>query len=265
MDYLLRGCPPLKILTTSRATLNLGGEHVFIIPPLALPEAALTADPAGLLAFDSVTLLLDRARALSNFRITPENAGAVASLCRGLEGMPLAIELAAAQLGVLTVHQILEHMNQSLELLAGGIGGTTERQWATLKEAINLSYGMLNAEQSIFFRRLSIFHRGWTWEAAVEICREKPQNEFDVLRLMNQLHRMSLIVVEEKAGQKRFRHPSSFSRLGPRKKPQGSRRVLRLHCLGGRLLRRLPARTIGEPPDALSSPLSCVRLGLPLP
>ena len=205
VDYLLRECPPLKILTTSRATLNLGGEHVFIIPPLALPEAALTADPAGLLAFDSVTLLLDRARALSNFRITPENAGAVASLCRGLEGMPLAIELAAAQLGVLTVHQILEHMNQSLELLAGGIGGTTERQWATLKEAINLSYGMLNAEQSIFFLRLSIFHRGWTWEAAVEICREKPQNEFDVLRLMNQLHRMSLIVVEEKAGQKRFR------------------------------------------------------------
>jgi tetratricopeptide (TPR) repeat protein len=96
-------------------------------------------------------------------------------------------------------------MSHRLDLLTGGTGGTEERLWATLREALNLSYSLLNREQELLFHRVSIFRRGWTWEAATAICREGSQNDLAINRLLNELYRMSLIVVDDIKGTKRFR------------------------------------------------------------
>ena len=204
-DYLVRECPQLTILATSRRFLNVPGEHLFPMPPLETPDPDRVPPVRDLALIDSVELLLERAQARSNFNLTEQNARSVAALCQRLEGIPLALELAAAQLDTLTVDQILTHLHQRLELLTGGGGGTAERQWATLTEAVNFSHDLLDDQQTVLFRRVSIFHRGWTWEAAAAICRDPEQNEFAVLRLLNQLHGMSLVAVEEINGQKRFR------------------------------------------------------------
>jgi predicted ATPase len=204
-NYLVRECPDLKIVTTSRRVLGVPGEKVYLIPTLVLPDARKIPDIQELARVDSVALLLERAQARSDFKLTAENAKAVASLCRKLEGIPLAVELAAAQLDTLSVDDILAHMNRRLELLTGGTGGTEERLWATLREALNLSHSLLNAEQKLLFHRVSIFSRGWTWEAATAICREGPQNDLAINRLLNELYGMSLIVVDDIRGSKRFR------------------------------------------------------------
>lgn len=204
-NYLLRECPDLKIVTTSRRVLSVPGEKVYLIPTLALPDKRKIQDIHELARVDSVALLLERAQARTDFKLTVENAQAVASLCRELEGIPLAVELAAAQLETLSVDDILAHMNHRLELLTGGTGGTEERLWATLREALNLSYSLLNPEQELLFHRVSIFRRGWTWEAATAICRDGSQNDLAINRLLNELYRMSLIVVDDIRGTKRFR------------------------------------------------------------
>ena len=204
-EYLLRRCPELKIVTTSRTFLNVAGEHLFGMPPLVLPNPERLPELTELALIDSVQLLLDRARTRSNFKLTDENASDVIALCRGLEGIPLSIELAAAQLDTLTVDEIVVRLNRQLDLLVGGAGGEEERQWETLHKAINLSYELLDDKQRVLFRRLSAFHRGWTLEAAAAICREGQQDEFLIRTLLNQLYRRSLLVCEETNGRKRFR------------------------------------------------------------
>ncbi len=204
-NTLLRQCPGLKITCTSRRTLDAAGEQLYSVPPLQLPDPEHIPSLKELEELDSVELLVERIRERSYFRLTEENAKAVATLCRGLEGVPLAIELAAAQLQTLSIEEVIARLHQQLKLLTGGTGGEESRQWATLAKAVKLSHELLDSEQALLFRRLSIFHRGWTLEAAASVCSEPHQDEFDILRLLNQLHSMSLMTVEERNGRKRFR------------------------------------------------------------
>ena len=216
MDYVLSRCPKLTIVATSREVLRAAGEQVYRIPPLDLPDLERLPELSELKQIDSVELFLERAgRALQNarpvggarpeFELTAQNARDVATLCRELEGVPLAIELAAAQLSSLSVQQILRHMDERLKLLAGGIGGTEARQWATLREAIQFSYDMLEPGQKVLFRRLAVFSRGCTWDAATQICGPEGQDSFAVSRLLNELDARSLLWIEDGREEKRFR------------------------------------------------------------
>ncbi|MCC6314386.1 MAG: tetratricopeptide repeat protein [Thermomicrobiales bacterium] len=162
---LLAACPELRALVTSRAPLGLYGEHAFDVPPLALPDPA---DPAAadLAVNESVRLFVERAKAArASFSLTPETAAAVAAICRRLDGLPLAIELAAAWSGVLPPAALLDRLERRQPLLAGG-GVDRPARLRTMHDAIAWSYDLLTPEERALFRRLAVFAGGWTLEAA---------------------------------------------------------------------------------------------------
>lgn len=168
---LLAACPRLKILVTSRAALHLYGEHEYTVPPLALPNAThLTTrggDPTSDLAqVAAVTLFVQRAQAVQpGFALTPANAVAVGEICLRLDGLPLAIELAAAKLKLFAPHALLARLTQRLTLLTGGAQDMPERQ-RTLRDEIAWSYDLLAADEQKLFRRLAVFSGGFTLLAA---------------------------------------------------------------------------------------------------
>jgi non-specific serine/threonine protein kinase len=155
-ETLLRACPSLRILVTSREALNIPGEVTWRVPSMASHEA--------------MQLFIDRARAARpGFAVTDQNALAIARICALLDGIPLAIELAAARLRVLSVEQIAERLNERFTLLTGGSRTALPRQ-QTLRATIDWSYDLLTEEERSLFRRLSVFAGGWTLEAAEAIC-----------------------------------------------------------------------------------------------
>ncbi|HEY1013733.1 MAG TPA: tetratricopeptide repeat protein, partial [Herpetosiphonaceae bacterium] len=170
LGELLAGAPGLQILATSRVRLRLAAEQLFPLPPLALPAADAPADPAALLAYDAIQLFDQRARAFApGFAVDGSNAAAVAALCRQLEGLPLAIELAAARLRLLSPALMLDYMRQRFELLAGGPQDAPPRH-QTLRNAIAWSYDLLGAAEQDLFRRLAVFAGGWSLAAAEAVC-----------------------------------------------------------------------------------------------
>ena len=203
IDYLLRECPNISIVATSREILKVAGEDIAWIPPLGQPAMTGTVPSREGAQADAVLLFLDRAH--RTFTFTDEDLADVAQLCRELEGIPLAIELAAAQLATVTVKQLLQHMDQRLSMLVGGRGGTAERQWETLRQAIQFSYERLDTDSQLLFRRLSVFRGGWTWEAATAVCGAGFVDTFAVLHELNNLHARSLLVIEDGHEAKRFR------------------------------------------------------------
>jgi predicted ATPase len=154
-DTLLHACPKRRILTTSREALGIGGENTWPVPPLGLPENRPSAeDPAR---YEAIRLFVERVRAVvPTFELTGSNAPTVVRLCRMLDGMPLAIELAAARVRVLSVEQICSRLEDSFALLAGGGRNTLPRQ-RTLGAAIDWSHDLLGKEKQVLFRRLSVF------------------------------------------------------------------------------------------------------------
>jgi non-specific serine/threonine protein kinase len=170
IGQLLAACPRLRVLATSRERLRLSAEQEFPVPPLAMPAPADVADLDGLAANPSVALLLDRARRTSpGFDITPANAGMLASACVRLEGLPLAIELAAARLKVLTPGELVTRLGSRMEVLAGSTRDVPPRQRA-LRSAIAWSYDLLDQGEQAMFRRLSVFAGGWTLADASAVC-----------------------------------------------------------------------------------------------
>jgi predicted ATPase len=212
-------CPELHLVLTSRVDLGnavaAGAEHVYRVPPLELPDPERLPSLEALASIDSVELLLERASERSDLHLTEANALKVAKLCRGLDGIPLAVELVAAQLDMLSLDSVLEHWGDHLDF-ASTIGVGPEQQIATLRNTIRLSYDLLGREQNgerlrVLFRRLSVFHRGWTAEAALAVCGDLSQGsggktEKDVVELLKPLRRASLIEIEESAGVKRYRY-----------------------------------------------------------
>ena len=167
---VLAACPRLRVLATSRERLRLSAEQEFPVPPLAMPEPAEVADLDCLAANPSVALLLDRARRTNPaFDLTSANASVLASACVRLEGLPLAIELAAARLKVLTPAELVSRLNTRMDLLAGSARDVPPRQRA-LRSAIAWSYDLLDAGERAVFRRLSVFAGGWTLADAASVC-----------------------------------------------------------------------------------------------
>jgi predicted ATPase/DNA-binding NarL/FixJ family response regulator len=170
VGQVLAACPRLRVLATSRERLRLSAEQEFPVPPLAMPAPADVADLSCLAANPSVALLLDRARRTNpGFDLTSANALLLASACVRLEGLPLAIELAAARLKVLTPGELLFRLGTRMKVLAGSTRDVPVRQRA-LRSAIAWSYDLLDSGERALFRRLSVFAGGWTLADVASVC-----------------------------------------------------------------------------------------------
>jgi predicted ATPase/transcriptional regulator with XRE-family HTH domain len=182
---LLEACSSLAVLITSRVAVRLRGEHEFPVPPLAFPsrteDAGHPADAETLSSFSAVALFVERARAVRpGFTLNDDNAAAVVEICRRLDGLPLAIELAAARCNVLTPQAMLRRLDHRLRLLTDGARDAPERQ-RTLRGAIAWSHDLLSAEEQILFRRLGVFVGGCTLAAAERVCGASGDLGVDVL------------------------------------------------------------------------------------
>jgi predicted ATPase/DNA-binding SARP family transcriptional activator len=167
---LLAAAPGLTLLVTSRTPLHISGEHEFPVPPLALPDPEHLPELASLSQYESVALFVDRARAVkADFAVTDANAPAIAEICVQLDGLPLAIELAAARAKLLSPQALLARLEQRFELLTGGPRDRPERQ-QTLRATIDWSYGLLGAEEQTLSARLAVFAGGCELEAAEAVC-----------------------------------------------------------------------------------------------
>jgi predicted ATPase len=167
---LLAHCPFLKVLVTSRAALRIGGEHVYSLAPLALPDPAMLPEVGGLARIPAVALFVQRARAADHtFTLTPEVAAAVAAICIRLDGLPLALELAAARTRLLPPAALLARLDRRLPLLTGTGHGVPERQ-QTLRATIDWSHDLLTEAEQRLFRRLAVFVGGCTLEAVEAVC-----------------------------------------------------------------------------------------------
>jgi predicted ATPase len=167
---LLESCPGVKCLVTSRTSLRLRAEKELPVPPLAVPSLAKLTNLGPLSQYAAVELFIQRAQAVKpDFTVTNDNAPAVAEVCYRLDGLPLAIELAAARIKLLSPKGLLTRLENRFDLLRGGTRDLPERQ-RTLRSAIDWSYNLLSDRDKKLFRRLSIFIGGWTLEAAEEVC-----------------------------------------------------------------------------------------------
>jgi predicted ATPase len=170
IDEVLYTAPGVKVLVTSRIPLRLYGEHEFPIPPLSLPQSEAMPSTEHLADYGAIRLFVERARAVKpEFSLTEENARAVAEICERLDGLPLAIELAAARLKLLPPQALLSRLGNRLKLLTGGARNLPERQ-RTLRNTIEWSYGMLDEGEKTLFARLAVFSGGGTLEAIEVVC-----------------------------------------------------------------------------------------------
>ena len=189
---LLASGPGVKALITSRAPLHVYGEQEFPVPALGVPDASSASSPAELMKYPAVGLFLQRARAVKpDFEINQENAAAVANICARLDGLPLALELAAARVKLLSPSAIQARLESRLQLLTGGARDLPARQ-QTLRGAMDWSYGLLNAAEQKLFRRLSVFVGGCTLEAVEAVCDTRQDLGLDILEGMASMMDKSL-------------------------------------------------------------------------
>ena len=194
-EALLKRCPGLRILATSREALGAEGEAKLRVPPLSGPRQGQRPSAEDLEGYESARLFVQRARYRNPaFVLTPQNAGAVAEICARLESIPLAIELAAARVG-LSVEQVAERLDDSLSLLTTGVRTAAPRQ-RTLRGALDWSHELLSGPERALFRRLSVFAGGWTLEAAEVVGPGGEIEAGDVLDVLSQLVDKSLVVAE---------------------------------------------------------------------
>jgi predicted ATPase/DNA-binding SARP family transcriptional activator/DNA-binding CsgD family transcriptional regulator len=196
-ESLIDTCPRLRVLATSREPLGVRGELSWLVPSLSVPEEQRSPTVDELEGYESARLFTDRASdRYPGFELRPENAGAVAQVCARLEGIPLAIELAAARVGVLSAEQISERLGHSLKLLTVGERSADHRH-QTLRATLDWSYELLGKPEQVLFRRLSVFAGGFTLEAAESVGAGEGIEEEDVLEFLGRLVDKSLVVAEE--------------------------------------------------------------------
>lgn len=208
VHLLLHRCPGVHILTTSREQLAVAGERVYPVPPLSVPPATVFAElgaaetvSAELLeqlgTYEAISLFLDRAAAVvPDFALTADNAPAVATICSRLDGLPLAIELAAARVSVLTAEQIASRLDERFTLLKSSLRGERIDRHQTLRSAIDWSYGLLTPAEQTIFRRLSLFAGGCSLATAEAICTGDAVDGEQLLTLFSSLVDKSLVVAE---------------------------------------------------------------------
>jgi predicted ATPase/class 3 adenylate cyclase len=203
-EALLRACPSLTVLVTSRAPLGVPGETAWRVPSMSLPADAYREPVEVLGNSDAVRLFIDRAtQARPDFEITKANAPAIAQICRELDGIPLALELAAAWVRMLPPQQIVHRMGDRFHLLTGGSGTTVPRQ-QTLQASIDWSYQLLSEGERTLLRRLAVFTGGWTLDAAEQVCRGEGIDRYAVLDLLTGLVDQSLVTTAEYDAEVRY-------------------------------------------------------------
>jgi predicted ATPase/class 3 adenylate cyclase len=212
---LLTRCPELSVLVTSREILHLAGEHEYPVPSLDLPDLAGAADPADLATNEAVALFVERAQAVRpDFRLTSDNAAAVAAICARLDGLPLAIELAAARVRILAPAALLSRLEQSLGMLTGGARDLPARQ-QTLRGAIAWSCDLLALPERSLFDRLSVFAGGWSIDAATAVTDPDGELGMETLDGLSSLVEKSLVRgLETPDGEPRFRMLQTIREFG---------------------------------------------------
>jgi len=205
VTLLLRTCAGVRLLVTSRQTLGIRGETVWRVAGLAVPNEGMALDPAGLVPFDAVRLLVERARAVQpTFALTERNAAAVRRICRRLDGLPLALELAAARLEHLGVNDVAARLDDRFALLTGGSRLSLPRQ-QTLRATMEWSDRLLTTRERWLLRRLAVFAGGCTLEAAEAMCAAAGITGAEALDLLGGLIGQSLLGWEERDGTGRYR------------------------------------------------------------
>ncbi|KWW97798.1 hypothetical protein TH66_20330 [Carbonactinospora thermoautotrophica] len=232
VDTLLQTGPELRILATSRQALGVDGEWTLSVPPLSVPDLSRNQSASTLRQYDAVNLFAERAAAvLPSFRIDDRNAAAVARLCRRLEGIPLAIELAAVRLRSLSVHQILDRLDDRFQLLTGGSRTALPRQ-RTLRALIDWSFDLCSPEEQALWARLSIFSGGFDLDAAEAVCSDgelPPEKIFD---LVAGLIDKSVLVREENGSRVRYRLLETVRQYGRERLAEigGETELRQRHC-----------------------------------
>jgi predicted ATPase/DNA-binding SARP family transcriptional activator/DNA-binding CsgD family transcriptional regulator/Tfp pilus assembly protein PilF len=230
VDTILDSCPSLRVLATSRETLSAAGEVAWVVPSLTVPGACQgeAYTPQVLEAYESVRLFVERAcQRDPSFVLTSRNGQAVAQVCRRLEGIPLAIELAAGRMGMLSAEQLTLRLEDSLKVLTGG--RTADPRHRTLRATLEWSHELLSEPERVLFRRLSVFAGGWTLEAAEEVCSGEGIEQDDVLELLSELMDKSLAVTEAgEEGVPRFRMLEPVRQYGQERLKEESGKAERL-------------------------------------
>ena len=205
VNDLLSAAPDCKVIATSRELLRIGGEVAYRLRSMSLPGDVSDLGPLELGRYDAVRLFVERAAAAEpDFKITTETAPAIAEICRRLDGLPLAIELAAAQLRSFTPQQIADHLDQRFRILSSGLRTAVPRQ-QTLAAAIDWSYRLLEDREQLLFERLSVFQGGFDLAAAQYVCSVDRLDAFDVFDLVSALVDKSLIIVDVGGDTARYR------------------------------------------------------------
>ena len=213
-DLLLRAAPGLRVLATSREALNITGETALPVPPLGAPDPGQQLTLAQLGLFPAVRLFAERAaQAVPGFAVTEANMAAVAGICRRLEGLPLAIELAAARLPVLSPEQVDARLGDRLGLLTRGSRAHPARQ-QTLRASIEWSYELCSRAERLLWARLSVFAGGFELDAAEGICADHRLAAGQVLDLLAALAGKSILTAEHRAGVARYRLPEPLREYG---------------------------------------------------
>jgi predicted ATPase/class 3 adenylate cyclase len=200
---LLKACPELRILASSREELGIAGETTYAVAPLPLPDAQ--GDVGALLSTPSVQLFVERAQAAKPlFQLTKENAEAVSSICRRLDGLPLALELAATRLKIMPPQKLVERLEDRFRYLTGGKREALAHH-QTLRATIDWSYDLLDEAEQLLLNRLSVFQNGFVIEAAEGVCAGEGLDGLEVLDYLSQLVQKSLVEVDEQGDEARYR------------------------------------------------------------
>jgi predicted ATPase/DNA-binding winged helix-turn-helix (wHTH) protein len=203
-EVVLTQCAQVTMLVTSREALGIAGELTYRVPPLSMPDPKRDATPESLAKYESAQLFIERALfRMPQFAVNRENAPALAALCYRLDGIPLAIELAAARVRSMSPEELNQRLDHRFGLLTGGSRTALPRQ-QTLRSAIDWSYDLLNDAEQALFRRLSVFAAGWTLGAVQAFSAGPSIDEDTVLDLLTSLVEKSLVVAEERKGATRY-------------------------------------------------------------
>src|SRR5829696_5142297 len=216
-EALLRFCPELRVLATSREALGSVGEVAWPVPSLSLPDLRRLPDIGSLPSYEATRLFVERAVAANpTFALTEQNATAVAQVCYQLDGIPLAIELAAARTKVLAVEEVADRLDDCFRLLSAGSRTAMPRQH-TLHATMDWSHELLSRKERTLFRRLSVFAGGFSLEAAESVCIGEDVERDEVLGLLSHLVDKSLVAVWEKDGETRYRLLETVRQYGREK------------------------------------------------
>ncbi len=193
ISQLLESCPDLRILITSRIVLNIRGETEYSIPQLEVPPVTYSYTPEEAAKYSSISLFINRGKEVTpRFELTEQNVADVVQICRQLDGLPLAIELAATRLKLFTPSDLLRRLTQRIDILKSTSSSVPDRH-KTLRSAVDWSYNLLEPAEQTLFRRLSVFSGGFTLEAVEAVCLEGYQDQFDSVDLLSSLVDKSLV------------------------------------------------------------------------